>query len=138
DLYVIGFGKNDQVADTPTFTGPSGGYPLAASTAALERMVRLIRRDVPKADILLMSQNPYDPIGSALNAKQVAYDQRVREIAATYGCEFVDVYDAFADLGSFTSYMAESTHPNKAGHRLIADTLLGHFPDRETQRIQAA
>jgi lysophospholipase L1-like esterase len=128
DLYIVSaFDKNDLGADGDS-EPYAPGYPAARSTAAVERIIRAIRTDVPKADIIVMSTNPYVS-GSASNALQQAKDALVRQVAAAYGCEWVDCYAAFVALGDYSSYMGDSTHPNTAGHRLIADTILAQIPD---------
>jgi lysophospholipase L1-like esterase len=125
DLYIVSaMDKNDLGSDLASNYAP--GYPLAASNAGVERMIRAIRTEVPKADIIVMSTNPYIPASSS-NTAQQAKDKAARRVAALYGCEWVDCYAAFTALGDWSSKMNDTTHPNTAGHRLIADTLLAHL-----------
>lgn len=127
DLYIVSaFDKNDLGSDV--YGVNAAGYPLAQSTAAVERIIRTIRGSVPKADIIVMSTNPY-MAGSSSNPYQVTKDLAERRNAAAYGCEWVDVYGAFTALGDYSALMADTTHPNTAGHRLIADTILAHLTD---------
>lgn len=128
DVYFVTFGKNDIGSDIAAYVP---GYPIDASVAAFERMVREIRTKVPKADIVLWSENPYTA-GSTSNPYLRAYNTRIEQIAAAYGCEWVDCYQAFTDLGDYSAYLYDGTHPNTAGHRLIADTMLTHFPTTGT------
>lgn len=134
DLYIVSaYDKNDIGSDV---SGPyAAGYPLAASTAAVERIIRAIRTEVPKADIIVMSTNPYVS-GSSLNPYQQAKDAAEQSNAAVYGCEWVDCYSAFVALGDYSTHMADSTHPNTLGHRLIADTILAHIPDADCVPLQ--
>jgi lysophospholipase L1-like esterase len=128
DLYLIAYGKNDigwEIEDGAVTPVP--GYPLDSSIQQMERLVRLIRLDNPHADIILMAENPYTA-GSSSNPFLQTYNARVARIAAMWGCEFVDCYTPFTALGDYSAYMADSTHPNTAGHRLMADTLLRSFP----------
>jgi lysophospholipase L1-like esterase len=125
DVYFIAWGKNDIGSDINGQYAP--GYPLAQSIAALERQVRLIRDLVPKADIVIWSENPYTP-GSSSNPYLLAYSTAMRRVAAAYGCEYVDCYAAFTALGDWSAQLWDSTHPNTAGHQLIADTLAASFP----------
>lgn len=126
DLYIVSaFDKNDIGADVEPL---APGYPSARSSAALERIIRTIRTNVPKADIIVMSTNPYVS-GSSSNPKQQAKDLLSQQVAVAYGCEWVDCYAAFIALGDYSAYMYDSTHPNTLGHRLIADTILDHIPN---------
>lgn len=130
DLYVISFGKNDRAWATAAPTArPVPGYDTASSIATLEQMVRLIRSDVPKADILVMSENPYTPLVSQANTDLQAYNEQMRRVAAAYGCEFVDAYQPFADQpGNIATLVPDGTHPGTLGHRLMADTVLLSIP----------
>lgn len=130
DLFIISYGKNDIGADGASTPVP--GYPLDESIGGIERIIRTVYDTVPGADIVLMSENPYDPIGNAANPKLVAYNARLEQLAAYYGCEFVDGYTPFLEIvGGFSAYMGpggDNTHPGTLGHRLMADELLLHFP----------
>lgn len=134
-LYIVSaFDKNDLSGEmnSPSTGGLyTPGYPLAPSLAAVERIVRAIRRDVPEADIILLATNPYGTAEAVANAAQDAKDDAVRRIATMYGCEFVDANTPFRELGDWSALMNDSTHPNTAGHRLIADTILDHLTDRQ-------
>lgn len=134
DLYIVSaMDKNDLGSDIYGNYAP--GYPLAASNAGVERIIRAIRTEVPKADIIVMSTNPYVPASSS-NAYQQVKDRAVKRLAAVYGCEWVDCYAAFAALGDWSALMADTTHPNTAGHRKIADTLLDHLENAPKVAIQ--
>lgn len=128
DLYLISFGKNDSQIYFNTQGGEYGpGYPRTYSIAAMERLVRRIRDRVPKADVVLILDNPYTTV-SADNVLSL-YHAEVERLAAQYGCELVDTHAAFKALGDFSALInADGVHPNTAGHRLMADTILEHFP----------
>lgn len=127
DLYLIDYLTNDlsgELADTPI-----PGYPLDAFTAGMERLFRRIRKDVPKADIAFLIANPYNGGENAgNNPTKKLYNQRVLDVCATYGVEVVDGFSAFANLGSYGHLMADTTHPNSAGHHLLADEVMKHLP----------
>lgn len=131
DLYLISFGKNDRAWETQSAaTLPVPGYPTNSSIAMIELMVRLIRSEVPKADIMIVAENPYSPIENAANLKLVEWNTKVKRVAATYGAEYVDAYAPFASLSAsqLAAVVPDGTHPNTAGHRLIADTVLAQIP----------
>lgn len=128
DLYVIAYGKNDISAESEGGANPVPGYPIDASIAAFERIIREIRTDVPHADIIVMAENPYVP-GSSSNTYLLNYIARQKELAWVYGCQFVDCYTPFLSLGGgdWTAWMNDSTHPNTLGHAVMADTLAAPF-----------
>jgi lysophospholipase L1-like esterase len=128
DLYIVSaYDKNDLGQD---ISGQwAAGYNIQSSTATIERIIREIRTNVPKADIILMSTNPFSGSAISSNPYQRTKDDTVKRVAATYGCEWVDCYVAFETLVDWSHLMADDTHPNTAGHQLIADTLLSHFPN---------
>lgn len=126
DLYIIGFGHNDLRSDYRT---PGTGYPKAAMVRSIEKIIRRIRDEVPGADIVLMLENPYTPVANTSNPYLVAQNDLLRPLAAFYGCALADTYQPFIDLGDFSSLMADTGHPNTAGHRLMADTIKALIPD---------
>lgn len=131
DLYVIALGKNDVGYDRASESSrPVPGYPLASSMAMLELMMRLIRSEVPTADIMLIAENPYTPIENVQNPFQVAWIEASKRIAANYGAEFVDAYTPFTLLSAsgMSAVIPDGTHPNTAGHRIMADEVLRHLP----------
>lgn len=130
DLYVLAFGKNDLAWERVTAGSlPVPGYPRAASIAMLEQMVRLIRAEVPKADIIILGENPYTPLSDSGNPLQLAWTDAARGVAAVHGCEFVDGYTPFATSATpLPTLVPDGTHPGTAGHRLLADTILDHLP----------
>lgn len=132
DLYIIGGGRNDAANE---FTGAGGiykeGYPRAGSIASRERVIRMIRDRVPKADIMLTSESPYRAsTGTSTNAVISSYYADVERLAAQYGCEWVDVYAAvLARPGGYDDLMhADGVHPNTAGHRFMANVVLAKLP----------
>lgn len=124
DCYVIAFAKNDIASDIST---PGTGYPKAASIAGLEYMIRRIRREIPFADIILMSENPNSP-GNSANSYIQAYSKEMRTLATLYNCQWIDGYKAFTENGDWSTLLSDSVHPNSAGHRLLADAILMVFP----------
>lgn len=136
DLIVVSaFDKNDLGQDIYGQYAP--GYRADLSNAAIERFIRKARTQTPKADIIILATNPY-AAGNASNPYQLAKIQSVKRLAAHLGVEVADAYQAFATrAGGYAGLMADDTHPNTAGHRLIADTLLAHFPNRAFPSVNA-
>jgi len=137
DLYVIAFGHNDIRSDdaSPTYR-PNTGYPLAGAAASLEHIIRRIRIEAPGADIIVSNQWPYTGSAAASNTLLRPHGEMMREVAASYGCAFVD-YDAALSARGVTGstpaaddvYIhptgaAGAQHPTSAGHRVWADAIL--------------
>jgi lysophospholipase L1-like esterase len=61
------------------------------------------------------------------------HSEQIRELAAEYNVGLVDVYAAFADRLAaspdleLAELMAQANHPNEAGHRIAAGTILPWF-----------
>ena len=124
DLVLIDYGTNDISADI--MSAPVPGYKMDDSIAGLERLFRRLRTDVPQADLCFIIANPYTA-GSSSNPYKQAYNKRVLDVCGAYGVEVVDMYAAFVALGDYSGYMADTTHPNSAGHHLYADTVMAHL-----------
>lgn len=135
DLYVLSFGHNDIRSDQ---VSPGTGYPQAASIGALEHMIRRIRTDLPWADILLLTEGPYNTASNASNTQLLAYNQSMRRLAAAYGCEYADGYAAYLALGNYQGYIDGTNHPNDAGHALWASSVLARFPAAVSANLYAA
>lgn len=136
DLYVLMFGKNDTVADA--YAVPVQGYPLAQSIRGLEVMVRRLRTLVPGADIIIAAENPNTASDATGNAKLQAWNAEAQALAAAYGCEWVDCYNAFTAKGDYSTYLTDSVHPSVAGHQLIADTIMASIPTTALPAAQPA
>jgi len=135
DLYLIGMtGKNDNTweangANNARLTG----YKTADSLAAIEAMVRELRAVKPKADILIASGNPYGTVYASSNVYQLTYSNGLAQLAAAYGCAYADGYTPFprdpaAPLNAAATHLSDGTHPNSAGHAVLAAALLALFP----------
>ena len=126
DLYVIGFGKNDTIADA--YAVPVQGYKLPQSMRGLEIMIREIRRRVPQADIMIWAENPNAAADTTGCANLQLWDAPARNLAAAYGCEWVDCYAPFIALGNYSTYLLDGVHPSVTGHALIASTIMASIP----------
>jgi lysophospholipase L1-like esterase len=141
DLYVISAGHNDIRSD---LVSPGTGYPLSASLAAVEHMVRRIRYEAPGADILISNEWPYTGTSFGSNTFLVPHSKGLARVAAFYGCGFVDFTAALAakgvtgqnqpvdDVYIHPTGDTWAQHPNSAGHRVWADAILAFLPDAAT------
>lgn len=123
-LYLIAYGHNDLRSDSQT---PGTGYPKAAMARTMEKLIRRIRDEVPAADIIIVLENPYTS-GSGSNALLEGQNVLLRPLAAFYGCAVADTYASFLALGNYEGLLSDGAHPNKAGHALIAETILDLIP----------
>jgi acyl-CoA thioesterase I len=119
DVLFIDYGLNDR------------GLPLADSRSAWTAMVRSAKANgikvillTPTADTGSRTDDPNDPL-----CRQAA---QIREIAAAEQVGLVDSFEAFVGFvhggGNLGSLMAQSNHPNRKGHELVADRILKWFP----------
>jgi hypothetical protein len=56
------------------------------------------------------------------------HTQQIRDLALKYGVGLVDSFSVFGRHSSITHLLSWINHPNEAGHRLVAQELLGWFP----------
>jgi len=91
--------------------------------AALARDIRVILL-TPTPDQRADLNNPEDPLNQ--------HAEQVRRLAAEYHIGLVDSLAAFkqkiAQGTPLADLMSQGNHPNRAGHDLVAEQLLGWFP----------
>jgi lysophospholipase L1-like esterase len=83
------------------------------------------------ADLIQKGYNPRNitlctlvrSIGDAGSVAKQAYNTVIANVASTYGTRLADVYAAFVADSDPDALMADTTHPNQAGHDLIATTV---------------
>jgi lysophospholipase L1-like esterase len=142
-VLIIQFGINDSAIDV--WENPPRSEPRVAMkdfaenleyfiTTARERDIRVILmtpnslRWTPTL-VGLYGKPPYlveDPQG--FNVTLHPYAEKVREIARRLDVELVDVYATLEDGErvhgkSVSDYLSDGIHPNRKGHRLVADLL---------------
>lgn len=119
DVVTIDYALNDR------------GLPLKTSRAAWAEMIEKCQSHnikvillTPTPDIKAKLDDPNDPLNQ--NADQI------RELAATYHVGLVDSLKGFqsqiAAGKKLADLMAQSNHPNRAGHEIVADLLAQWFP----------
>ncbi len=78
----------------------------------------------PTADITAKLDDPNDPLNQ--------HAEQIRQLAAEYHVGLVDSLAQFkryvSDGGDLKTVMAQSNHPNRKGHELVAPELLKWFP----------
>ena len=119
DVLFIDYGLNDR------------GVPLEQSKAAWLEMVSLAKASHIK--VLLLTPTP-DLTSKMLESGDPLSQQakQIREVAAQEGVGLVDSYGAFCDRlragQNLQPLMAQSNHPNRLGHEIVADLALKWFP----------
>lgn len=145
DVVVIQFGINDAAVDV--WKDPPSTVPRV-SVADYEQNLRHFIRSLEEGgvSVVMMTPNPlrwtpkmrrmygeppYLPDDEdGYNVILRGYAEKVRRIAESDNVSLIDVYRIFEDLGknegaSVEDLLLDGIHPNKAGHRLIADQLIG-------------
>ena len=89
--------------------------------------------DPKKAAATLRERNDLEPIVEAYHAYRQAQQDMAdaaREIAAKRGLQVAPIDEAIAKIGPVkykAEYLADSIHPNPAGHKLFAEVLFKTF-----------
>ena len=119
DLVTINFGINDAAL----------GIDLEEFQLNLRQMIMRIRAG-PGSEILLLASQPLETPG--FDKVVLKYYDSIMDVAEAEDVGFVDVYAAWMDLvnqgtplGSFI--LAGLDHPNEAGYKVIAETLMKFF-----------
>lgn len=139
DIIIVAFGIND------TWLGPDN---IDLFESEYVRLIERIRAAIPSTTIVLMTTNMYafevapDALELAWFARDTAryqndgwtdvYMGRVRQIARSAGLPLADGYKEWenarnAGIDTDALLANKANHPNKAGHRLLADGLLRLF-----------
>jgi len=97
-------------------------YPTLAIFPYLVASCAAAARDLPAARQALAAVEAADSERRELEA----YNTRLRELAAQFPLELVDVASVFRSHGSH-QLLSDVVHPTPAGHALIAETLAEHL-----------
>jgi len=145
DLVIVQFGINDAAVDV--WRKPPETKPRVAKDD-YERNLRAMLKQIRAggANVILMTPNPTrwtakmremyghppykpdDPDG--FNVLLAGYAEVVRRIAREEKLPLVDIYAAFNQHGqdkpgeTIDDLLLDGTHPNDAGHKLVADKLI--------------
>jgi len=123
DLVMIASGHNDG-----TFTGDVSalGQPQVAFRLRYVALCEKIRRAVPAAQIILISQNEWSDGTGDMDLKRDEF----RTIAQARGCGFIDFFQAFRDAPAKATYynaLPNIVHINSDGEALFAATVAAAF-----------
>ncbi len=142
DAVIIQFGANDSAIDVhKNRTEPR----VAQKTYEDHLRFFITTLQAGGCRVILMTPNPFrwttklkeiygkppydanDPLGFNLLLKE--YAQSVRKIAEAHGLPLVDVFTAFEEYGgkdgqSVDDLLLDGIHPNRVGHRIVADCLV--------------
>lgn len=90
---------------------------------ALARHVKIILL-TPTPDLNTQLDNPNDSLNE--------HAEQIRRLAREYGVGLVDSLARFQEMvhsgGHLADYMAQSNHPNRKGHELVAGEMMKWFP----------
>jgi acyl-CoA thioesterase-1 len=141
DLVLMMLGLNDAL--------PPGDRPAATPELYRQNVLGLVDRILAiDAKPVLLTPNPRPALltdtspagGEDLpSATMLPYAAVVREVAEHYQIPCIDIYERFVQHGALGQIVPDGTHPDPAGHALIADTvfaalapLLGLTPADQT------
>lgn len=120
DIIVVYIGINDfnNGVSLGSFEGVSDIYDSATKTYigdltefadAYATMVHKMKKAYPKADIYLCTLAQY-------NTSLVSWNNVIKQIGKTFGCEIVDFYnDTPMDTTNKATYTLDNLHPNSSG-----------------------
>lgn len=138
EIVLIQFGINDSWVDSGKRDDASR-IPLDAYRKNLEFLIGKLRGD--KARVILMTPNK---IGGRFPRWRIdrleKYVKVVRDLAAKRKCELIDVWKAYEQFETRTgktrsTLMLDGTHPNDAGHKLLAELIATQIvKDRQARR----
>ena len=154
-IVIIQFGINDSAINV--WENPAATKPRLAKERYRENLeyfiTELKARDITpilmtpnpmrwvEKTLKLYSKPPYLPDEvDGFNVVLKTYAETAREVAAETGTTLVDVYALFEaydakDGQSMDDLLLDGMHPNDAGHRLVAEALMGVIAtgDKETE-----
>lgn len=121
DLVFISHGHNEP----PGFSGV--GLPQRwDQRQRMNLLLQLIRAHAPQTGIAVILENEITSGTDRVAAQHVQQDAYAMA-AQDSGADVIDVWQAFHDTGSVSTYLADGIHPNTAGRQLIRDLLLRYL-----------
>lgn len=118
DLLFIDYALNDR------------GIGLTASRKAMEKMIKAALKRKIKIILLTPSPDLTESIADS-NAKLNRFTIQLQQLAKKYQIGLADSYQAFRAVetkqGNLKDYMAQSNHPNRKGHEVIAAQIMPFF-----------
>lgn len=116
DMVVMQYGVNDCY----------WGYSLSAFAVAYEDFIRALRQARPTLPIVLVTLMAHFGWPDNFDDWTVQANVTIQEIAAKYRCHLADIHEA---IDHDRQYYADMVHPNRDGHRKIAETILSALAD---------
>ncbi len=100
------------------------------SKKAMESMIRQALKR--KIKVILLTPSPDLSVDWAKPGSELdQLSDQLKELASTYSIGLADPYDRFKKLleekKDLKDYMAQSNHPNREGHAIIAETIMQYF-----------
>lgn len=92
-----------------------------------EKIIGDITQRLPEAELIIQSLHPTSKGLSDRNERILSANERIKNIAAQYGCTYVDMHSALKDeaTGEYSSlYTDDGLHPNAKGYEKITEVLL--------------
>jgi lysophospholipase L1-like esterase len=119
DVVLIDYALNDRAIGLPRARAAWASMIQAAQVAGVPVLLL-----TPTADTTANLTDPNDPLNQ--------HAEQIRRLAADYGVGLIDSLAAFVNYvkqgGVLTDLMAQSNHPNRQGHDLVAAEIAKWFP----------
>ncbi|MBQ8322199.1 MAG: hypothetical protein IJX92_07535 [Clostridia bacterium] len=92
-----------------------------------EKIISDITHRLPDSELIIQSLHPTSKAFSDRNERILSANEKIKNIAAEYGCTYVDTHSALKDasVGEYSSlYTDDGLHPNANGYEKITEVLL--------------
>lgn len=115
---------NEMQPERPSFVMYNYGHNQVSdgASAATWRLATAIEERWGKVDEVVILQNPSQNTRQLYSARSVG---ELQGFAARFGRPVIDVQGAFTKAGNLSALLGDDVHPNPAGSRLWADTVIG-------------
>jgi lysophospholipase L1-like esterase len=133
DILFISIGGNDVIRS------PNPDSPMDLSEHARaeywHKLLDLAKKNIPQIVVLGIlprykddetAYGWFDAPMHELNADRVAYNDQIARICAENNVPFIKRFDEWA-ARNLSEYYADTSHPNSAGHQLIADEVFAEL-----------
>ncbi|HEY4109114.1 SGNH/GDSL hydrolase family protein [Puia sp.] len=103
---------------------------LRRSKSNMEKMIRAaLRRHIK---VILLTPSADEQVNLLQPGNELeGFATQIRQLAQQYGTGLADSYTRFKQIeernGNIHEYMAQSNHPNRKGHALIAEEIMKYF-----------
>ncbi|MDO5331638.1 MAG: S-layer homology domain-containing protein, partial [Bacillota bacterium] len=133
----------DLAAGLADFVGSPSDYTFINPLSLMTLETEMLKQPLTAAEIIFDALDEYGTypfrylmMGLPIKNAIADFNESIKETAAEYGADYVDIYDMPASsIGSNQSYSSWNPHPNDAGHKYIADQLEESYTTARTAQL---